>query len=247
MQALPGYFIHSDPDADPTQIGPNPPAFGLSNQSSDAYWSDFKSELTRLQSEAPPGVKYAVCWLGRHGEGWHNVVQDLYGGRAWDTHWSLVDMDGTTRLVDADLTKLGEEQARQARRVWTTELARPDPVPLPTKFFCSPLTRAAQTLEITFSEILTTKSIRPYIIEDLRERNGLRICNKRRSKTFLHERFPGFDFEPGFTEEDEAWSPSTQELDEDMRKRLKRALNVIFGSLLGENDTCKFQKFAIPQ
>ncbi|KAG8695120.1 hypothetical protein FRC08_008029, partial [Ceratobasidium sp. 394] len=236
--ALPGFFIHFDPESDPTTIGPNPPAFGLKERDSGTYWAEFKDNIAKLQSEAPKGVKVAVCWFGRHGEGWHNVADATYGREAWDNYWYKFNTDGKiTWGPDAEPTELGNDQAKQAAKVWATEMARSDPVPLPTKIFSSPLSRAAQTLEITFSEVLKSTGVRPYVIEDLREMIGRHTTDKRRTKSYIQKTFPGFDIEPGFTEEDELWSPTERETDAEMEPRLKRALDHIFGSLLGDNDT----------
>ncbi|KAG8706595.1 hypothetical protein FRC09_002334 [Ceratobasidium sp. 395] len=237
-EVLPGYFIHYDPESDPTTIGPNPPAFGLKNRTSELYWTDFKDDIFKLQREAPKGVKYAVCWFGRHGEGWHNVADATYGRELWDNYWGKLNTDGKiTWGPDAELTELGKNQAKQAAQTWITEMNRLDPVPLPTKIFSSPLSRAAQTLELTFSEILRRTNARPYIIEDLREMIGIHTTDKRRTKSYIQQTFPDFDIEPGFTEEDELWTPTTRETDAEMEPRLKRALDYIFGSLLDENDT----------
>ncbi|KAG9123019.1 hypothetical protein FRC07_000346 [Ceratobasidium sp. 392] len=236
-EVLSGYFVHYDPESDPTTVGPNPPAFGLKHQTSELYWAEFKNSIAKLQSEAPEGVKYVVCWFGRHGEGWHNIADATYGRDRWDSYWGKLNTDGKITWADAELTELGKEQAKQAAEVWITEMNRPEPVPLPTKVFSSPLSRAVLTLEITFSEVLERTNVRPYIIEDLREMIGIHTCDKRRTKSLIQQLFPGFDLEPGFTEEDELWSPTERETDAGMEPRLKRALDYIFGSLLGDDDT----------
>ncbi|KAJ1300361.1 hypothetical protein OPQ81_005180 [Rhizoctonia solani] len=240
-KVLSGYFLQTDLKSEPGTIGPNPDAFGLIDGKSKTCWSDFKTKIVKLQQDAPVGTKYAVCWFGRHGQGWHNVGEAKYGTKEWDEKWSLLNGDGEiTWGPDPELTDLGKQQASEAHQVWKRELSREDPVPLPTRLFSSPFSRAALTLDITFFGILThTKDgtgLRPYIMENLREMNGEHTCDKRNPKSKIHEQYPEFDFEPGFTEEDELWTPDHRETVPEIDKRLKLALDQIFGSLLNKND-----------
>ena len=65
------------------------------------------------------------------------------------SHWSKLNGDG--EIVwgpDPLLTHLGELQAEEAHEAWKKEL--PHGVPLPEKFFSSPLKRALDTWKITF-------------------------------------------------------------------------------------------------
>ncbi|ELU36447.1 histidine phosphatase superfamily domain-containing protein [Rhizoctonia solani AG-1 IA] len=152
----------------------------------------------------------------------HNVGESKYGSKEWDEKWSLLNGDGDIIWgPDPELTDLGKLQASQAHQVWKTELARENPVPLPTRLFSSPFSRAALTLDITFSDILTHKKdgsgLKPYVMEvgsrlsriylhlkplqNLREMNGEHTCDKRSPKSRIHKMYPEFEFEPGFTEE----------------------------------------------
>ncbi|KAG8741092.1 hypothetical protein FRC10_003333 [Ceratobasidium sp. 414] len=228
-QVVPGYFIQTDSSTDPTVIGPNPPAFGLIANTSATYWSDFKSSIAKLQSRAPKD----------------NVAESFYGTQAWDDYWSKLNGDGNmTWGPDAELTDLGKQQAQLAHNTWTTELAKKDPVPLPTKLFSSPMSRAASTLDITFNGVLLNVKgrhdiVQPYVMENLREVIGVHTCDKRRTKTYIHETYADFCIEPGFTEEDELWTADHRETDEEANIRLKAALDTIFGRLLSKHDTCK--------
>lgn len=37
-----------------------------------------------MNDKAEPAVQYKVLYLGRHGEGFHNVAESWYGTDAWD-------------------------------------------------------------------------------------------------------------------------------------------------------------------
>lgn len=69
---------------------------------------------------------------------------------------------------DADLTPLGKTQAKVAATAWTRELA--DGAPFPDLFLSSPMTRAADTLRITWMD--QGKEVRPVIRELWRETIG---------------------------------------------------------------------------
>ncbi|KAG8792078.1 hypothetical protein FRC12_007267 [Ceratobasidium sp. 428] len=242
-EVIPGYFVQTDITTDPAKIGANPPAFGLIANTSETYWSDFKASISKLQNEAPGNVKYAVFWFGRHGQGWHNVAESFYGTEAWDDYWSKLDGDGNmTWGPDAELTDLGKQQAQLAHNTWVTELAKKDPVPLPTKLFSSPMSRAASTLDITFNGVLLDVKgrhdiVQPYVMEGLREVIGVHTCDKRRTKKYIHKTYSDFCIEPGFTEEDELWTADHRETDQEADIRLKAALDTIFGRLLSKHDT----------
>lgn len=67
------------------------------------------------------------------------------------------------------LTSVGEGQAAYANAMWKQELG--SNIPLPSKFYCSPLTRALQTCMITFDPLIYFKSLpetdgrKPLVVE----------------------------------------------------------------------------------
>lgn len=67
-------------------------------------------------------------------------------------------------LADPRLTDTGERQAREAHAAWQCERSRDVPVPVPQRFYCSPLTRAIRTFELTFENLLPEPP-RPVILE----------------------------------------------------------------------------------
>lgn len=50
----------------------------------ETQWQRFAHEVRRLNRESGRGVQYKVLYLGRHGEGYHNVAEAYYGTPAWD-------------------------------------------------------------------------------------------------------------------------------------------------------------------
>lgn len=150
-----------------------------------------------------------------------------YGTPAWDSYWSKLNGDGNlTWGPDAQLTPTGIAQAQAVHDAWVSQLSAhrsgKDSAPLPSKLYSSPLSRSANTLNHTFAGIILAETPKealgsiakgqlpglehPLVKELFREQYGVHTCDKRSNKAVLHERFPTYFFEKGFTEEDEIWT-----------------------------------------
>jgi broad specificity phosphatase PhoE len=103
-------------------------------------------------------------------------------------------------------------------------------IPAPQRFYSSPLSRAAATLNFTFP------SINALFLENLRESIGLHTCDQRRSKTYLSAHFPNFSFQNDFCEDDELWGPVWQETAAQQRVRVRGVLDFMWdeGGARGE-------------
>jgi len=217
---LPGFFIQDDPTA--TGITAVPPRFGLLDESPNR-WAKFIAHIEQLNRDADSFMSYKVLFLGRHGQGFHNVAEAKYGTQAWNDSWSKLNGDG--ELVwgpDPELTSIGKDQAVIAHEGWTTE--RPFGILLPQKLYCSPLTRAMQTCEITFRDIVSSRCV----VVECREENGIHTCDKRRTKTYIESVFPLFELELGFSEEDLLWEAEVRESRAHVEERAKEVLDMIF-------------------
>ncbi|QRV87688.1 hypothetical protein RhiJN_15706 [Ceratobasidium sp. AG-Ba] len=215
-EALSGFFVQSDPFSQPN---PHPPAFGLKARTSPVYWSDFQARIKRLQTSAPSGTRYVVCWIARHGEGWHNVAIQKFGLKKWDEWWGKQNGDGEiTWGPDARLTPLGEAQAKEVNEMWKAELARPnDPIPIASPPYLQlPNTNRGCNLR---------EQLAPYTSEH------------RSTKAQIQATYPAFDIEEGFTEEDQLWGENFSELDSNFNRRIRSTLDKIFGTILESSDT----------
>ncbi|KAH9964461.1 phosphoglycerate mutase-like protein [Russula dissimulans] len=220
-EAIRGLFVYDGPTVAPTDIGPTPVFFGLNSKS----WAQLVAEIDVLRSNSSDTISYKVLFVGRHGEGSHNVAIAQYGQRAWDEKWAL--LDGDDRLTwgpDPRLTPLGEQQARDAHAAWRREIDHG--VPVPQTFYCSPLSRALRTLELTFEGILPT-NLKPIILENCREHYGRHSCDKRSTRQAIASEFPNFVFEEGFEEEDVLFT-AERETEEHLQGRGKLVLDRIF-------------------
>lgn len=215
--------------------------YGIINRTYEAdsgppisQWTRLAQHINRLTSTAPPSISYKVLFLGRHGEGYHNLGEAKYGTKAWDDHWSLLDGDGELYWPDALLTKEGVAQAQAGAALW--EKAEERQMPHPETYYVSPLSRCLQTSNHTFGGLENLpdgRPFRPIVKEMLRETNGVHTCDRRSSVTKLRESFPKefmerFSFEPGFSDEDVLWSPTVRETDEETQVRVRLLLDDIF-------------------
>ncbi|KAJ5753928.1 uncharacterized protein N7511_008081 [Penicillium nucicola] len=170
---VPGYFLQDDPSTDPATFDYAKADFGLIAKSYDtekesentpsSQWQSFAEHIKTLN--ANPHQKYKVLFLGRHGEGVHNVAETRYGTKAWDEHWSLLDGDEHGSWVDARLTEKGIDQAKTAHAAWTEQIKKG--VPAPQTYYVSPLNRCLATAQVTFAglPIPGTEPFKPIVKE----------------------------------------------------------------------------------
>ncbi|KAF7331337.1 F-box domain-containing protein [Mycena kentingensis (nom. inval.)] len=202
-EAIRGFFAQDDPLADAAKIGPVPARFGLLDET-EGRWENLLNKIKTLNDTAAGASQYKLIIFARHGQGQHNVAQDKYGMDAWVSKWGALNGDG--EIVwgpDRDLTSRGETEAAAANAMWTTERRAGIPIPIPEKLYCSPITRAMQTQQITFNGVTSQAAV---VLESLRELYGADTCDKRQSKSYIQQRFPHLEIEAGFTEEDELWT-----------------------------------------
>jgi broad specificity phosphatase PhoE len=88
------------------------------------------------------------------------------------------------------------------------------------------------TANITFSGLLLPQDrpFKPLIKELIREAIGAHTCDRRSTKTVIHEHYPDWPFEEGFAEEDPLWDAELRESDEAMDRRLREGFDEIFKS-----------------
>ncbi|CAG8248841.1 unnamed protein product [Penicillium salamii] len=237
LTTVPGYFKQDDPSTDPKTFDYACENFGIIDRQysddqlispEDSVWQRFQNHVDHLNST--DGARFKVLFLGRHGEGVHNVAEARYGTKLWDEYWSLQDGDSHGQWVDARLTQKGIEQARVAHDAWVDQLQTG--IPPPQSFYVSPLNRCLQTAHVTFNglPIAKTTPFRPVIKELLRETMGEHTCDRRSSATDIASEYPHYRFEAGFEEDDLLWDPKIRESDHHRNKRLRNLLEDIFST-----------------
>ena len=197
-----------------------------SSDSPKTQWQLFSAHLEHLIATAPAGTTYKLFYLARHGEGDHNVAEALYGTKAWDDYWSKLDGDGTRYWVDAHLTAVGEQQARDAGLFFKKQFAD-EKMPVPDTWVASPLMRCLKTAELEWAA-LGLEGFKPLIREMAREVMGEHTCDRRSEKTKIHAAYPEWPIEEGFTEEDELWQADHRETHAEHDVRTVQLLDQVF-------------------
>lgn len=185
--------------------------------------------MQSLIDAAPKGVTYKVLYMGRHGEGDHNVAESFYGTKAWDDYWSKLEGNGTVIWADAHLTDVGKGQVLQAHDFMAEQISG-NKMPAPQTYYVSPLYRCLQTANLTFARLNLPhdRPFQPVIKELLREENGEHTCDRRSSRTVIQRAFPGWTFEPGFSETDQLWRADHRETHDEHDARTRIFLTELF-------------------
>lgn len=144
--------------------------------------------------------------------------------------------DDLTWGPDAQLTKMGEDQARSMNAVWRKELQCSPPIPKPSLFYCSPFQRTAKTLTVTFDGIFEVENDSVIIREKLREKLDGSTPNKRLNMKVMKGQHPKWTYEKDAPEEDVWWSGDKEETLEECKERAKEVIDEIFEL----PDKCKF-------
>lgn len=94
-----GFFQQSEDETDDKEFDFKTSNFGLINRtySTDSdedkekgtQWQRFEKYIRSLETSKQAGESYKVLFLGRHGQGWHNVAETKYGTKAWDVRYSF--------------------------------------------------------------------------------------------------------------------------------------------------------------
>ncbi|PMD62443.1 phosphoglycerate mutase family protein [Hyaloscypha bicolor E] len=237
---LTGFFLQDDPATSTTGFDYAAVNFGLINRtySTDSevpadwtQWQKFDHYVWRLNRGSGRFVQYKVLYMGRHGEGYHNVAETYYGTPAWNCYWSLKDGNGTVSWADARITPNGVAQAVKAHDFWASHITS-QKIPVPETYYTSPLTRCLQTANITFSglDLPSRQPFIPTVKELFREGISGHTCDRRGTKTYIQDAFPAYKIEAGFSEDDLLWKPLQGEVpvDEDIRSKI--GLDEVFDS-----------------
>lgn len=78
-------------------------SFGLIDTSKER-WDNLRHRLDRLNEDSDGDTLVKVIFLGRHGQGWHNVAEQHYGSPEWNRYWSKVNTDGNITVRFAERT-----------------------------------------------------------------------------------------------------------------------------------------------
>ena len=153
--------------------------------------------------------------------------------RPFQCYWAELNGNGTATWNDALLTDAGISQALVAHNFWQKEIDE-QRIHTPDNYYVSPLSRTLQTANYTFTGLQMPKGsaeFKPLIKELFREGISIHTCDHRRNKTYIHDFFPEWPIEHGFSEEDQLWNGVTAETSAAQDIRSETVLDeVFFGS-----------------
>ncbi|PNS19160.1 hypothetical protein CAC42_1896 [Sphaceloma murrayae] len=196
-----GYFLQDDPATDAASfdytkdLGLIVGSSGPTQGNALMPWSRFSQALHHLNQDAASNTVYRLLFLGRHGQGWHNVAEARYGTEAWDNHYSKLDSFDGMRFFDAELTETGRQQARLANHTFAHALAAGLPAP-------ESYTNLREVIGVHTCDKRSTKTA---------------IQARHPSTLFL--------FEEDFAEDDPLWLSDVRETDEDIDTRIRKFLD----------------------
>ena len=235
-----GYLLQDDNATNATTFSFMNTNFGLINrtyatdasydpQGKKTQWQRFANQVFGLNRDAPLEVQYKLLFLGRHGEGYHNVAESYYGTPAWNCYYSELDGNDTVTWADARLTPKGVTQAQAVNAFWASEIKN-QKIPTPQSYYTSPLTRCLQTANLTFSglDLPSSHPFLPTVKEFFREGISGHTCDRRGTKSYIQSAFPTYKIEPGFTETDQLWEAYHGETQVDQDIRSKAVLDDVF-------------------
>lgn len=242
-QSVPGYFAQDESSTEANSFDYHAHNFGLLDRDypnelpedkSLPQWRRFEKHITALVNasrSSDDSTQYKVIYLGRHGEGFHNVGEAKYGTQAWDDYWSKLDGDGELYWKDARLTEIGKGQALLNSAFLKKQLSPNVGMPAPQAYFTSPLYRCLQTANVTYAELEGLPADRPFapmVKELMREVMGEHTCDRRSTRSVIHHAVPKWRIESGFTEEDELWQADHRETYEEHDLRTVTLLDDVF-------------------
>lgn len=238
-ESISGYFAQDDPSTDVDAFNYHTHNFGLLERDypdeapedkSLPQWKRFEKHVIALANASGDDTQYKVVYLGRHGEGFHNVGEAKYGTKAWDEYWSKLDGDGELYWDDAHLTETGKGQALLNNAFLKDQFSEKIGMPAPQAYYTSPLYRCLQTANITYGDLKVpaNRPFAPIVKELMREVMGEHTCDRRSTRSVIHQAVPKWRIEPGFTEKDELWQADHRETHEEHDLRTKQLLDDVF-------------------
>ncbi|KAF3929420.1 hypothetical protein AA313_de0200158 [Arthrobotrys entomopaga] len=206
--------------------------FGLMlyNDKNEPDWQAFTAKIAELNANAASDETYKVLYLARHGQ------VERYGHPKWEGEIGMLkEYKGLRVGPDPELTDTGKMEAGRVGDIWKTQIGKHSlsaAGAMPQKFYASPFTRALQTLEATWKDIVLNLPDVPkvYVKEGLRETIGRHYCDYRGDMRDIKKTFPWIELEEGMTDEDTIWTEAREDGREggSMDWRVRDVLDDIF-------------------
>eukprot|EP00316_Scyphosphaera_apsteinii_P009919 CAMPEP_0119319626 /NCGR_PEP_ID=MMETSP1333-20130426/49900_1 /TAXON_ID=418940 /ORGANISM="Scyphosphaera apsteinii, Strain RCC1455" /LENGTH=256 /DNA_ID=CAMNT_0007326081 /DNA_START=16 /DNA_END=786 /DNA_ORIENTATION=- len=160
--------------------------------------------VAKASSQKPVAAGAKLTHWIRHGQGFHNLIADLYREHGVDGSPYM-----NAALQDPPLTAIGRHQAEA--------LCTHAEALLPGLVVVSPLARATKTALIAFDHLVGKV---PFLAHELcREISGVNSCDQRRRVTEMAKDFPAIDYSLLESDADDFFQPDRRETQEELAKR----------------------------
>ncbi|KAL1406180.1 hypothetical protein Q8F55_007867 [Vanrija albida] len=231
FELVPGFFVPTEWERDITN------RFGLNPRFET--WAAFAAAVDELKrAAAADGEVVKVLYTARHGEAEHNVLWKKYGEPDGDA------VQLKYPITDPNLTPVGVGQAVRLGGIFEAEAAAG--MPLPSRFFVSPLRRPGETCGLEWGWRFKAKreadmghGVPGEVVEQLREHLHVHECDKRLPRHELAALFPSFTYPPDMPDADVVWQPASvrgRETEDEMVRRAGEGLAIVFDEC-GAEDT----------
>ncbi|KAK8865772.1 hypothetical protein IAR55_000919 [Kwoniella newhampshirensis] len=207
--------------------------FGLKPPPGD--WTTFRARIEELDRACAQGERVKVIYAARHGQAEHNAIMERY-------HCDGHEAEQYADLHDPDLTALGRSQAAATSSALQREASRG--MPLPQRWFVSPLKRAGETCGIEWGWLFGDVSgaeggagnggkghgVPARVVENIREHLHVHVCDSRSSITELKSEFPSFIYPSDMPDSDTLWKSGDvrgRETEEELVSRRGRGIGEV--------------------
>jgi broad specificity phosphatase PhoE len=189
------------------------------------------SKMTRRTSrKSTSNSKTVILTIVRHGQAQHNPRAE-YAKANGCSHDEFIRLMREDDALDADLTELGRDQARQCNAQFFYQRYSS-----PFKYIVSsPLSRALETADLIYPPSAQLSSCRRVCLEDFREINGNLLNGQRRTKSELRTKFPHWDFDLIRSHHDDTWTEEMEPTN-DAAERGYRGLCWLLGLACNDHD-----------
>lgn len=174
-----------------------------------------------------------ILYVVRHGQAMHNPRAEAAKekGCSMEEFFRLMQEDD---VLDADLTPLGREQARQCHQDYfsvdgeSSSSSSYNPLGIDL-VVASCLSRTIDTADLAFPPASSSSTPKRICVEKFREVNGSLLNGKRRTKSELMARNPNWNFDSLESEEDDTWTPELEKFEDTAERGYQGLVELLTG------------------
>jgi broad specificity phosphatase PhoE len=156
-------------------------------------WRAFMEHVKHLNEEAGANEYYKVLYIMRPAHSmYYQVSRNKWKYKSLQTDKDLImsqGASGDTTTIDLSIDTAGEQECIQLLDKFSHAMQTKG-IPPPDAIVTSPLARTLQTTQLGVAPLFPT--VKPIILEDLRETLDGQAKNKRHSKEWIHKTFATF-------------------------------------------------------